>query len=158
MLLAEPDASPQGARAKVKHSPEQPGPGKSGRLHRPVTPSWLRPLHSGFMQRHATVAVTSIKAGITTLKAGQAVSFCCQTGICSASKLCASPLLAPPGKHMSHHKARTKTSTEPHANRLFPSPALISAGPGLLAVLQLLARASSHCSHERLYSLMKMAK
>lgn len=29
MLLAEPTASLQGAKAKAKHSPEQPGPGKS---------------------------------------------------------------------------------------------------------------------------------
>lgn len=59
---------------------------------------------------------------------------------------------------MSHHKSRTKTSTELCIGRLFPSPALISAGPGPLAALQLLPRAPSHCSQEKLYSLMKMAK
>lgn len=102
--------------------------------------------------------VTSIKAGITTSEGGQAASLCCQTGIHSANKLCAQSLLAPPGKHMSYHKARTKTSSKHRTGGLFPSPALISAGPGPLAILQLLARAPSHCSQERLYSLMKMAK
>lgn len=157
MLLPEPDTCPRGASAKAKRSPKPPGPDKSGRPRRPETPFQLRPLHSGFTQRHAMAAVTSTKAGIATLEAGQAVSLCCQMGIRSASKLCARSCLHHQA-NTSHRKARTKTSTKPCTGGLLPSPALISAGPGRLAVLQLLARALCHCRQERRYSLMKMAK
>lgn len=59
------------------------------------------------------------------------------------NKLCARSLLAPPGKHISHHHGRTKTSTQPHTSGLFPSPATDSTEPEELAVLQLLARATT---------------
>lgn len=114
MPLAEPAASLQGAKAKAKHSPEQPGPGKS-RMPAQNNDTFLATSTALWLYvATSTAAVTSITSCRNQHLGGrQAASLCCQMGIRSASKLCARFLLAPPGKQMSHHKAKTKTPTKP---------------------------------------------